>query len=122
MLIQQHILVVAQDPFLRNTHKALLRSVGYQVTSVGSDDLAIASVDRDRFDLILIGRTSLLATTALDQRLRERYPTLCILKIVPDGEADSTFASRSTGPAPGQVLSAVRDLLLKQTPRTTSLR
>jgi DNA-binding NtrC family response regulator len=121
MLVQQHILVVAQDPFLRDTRK-LLSSAGYQVTSVDSDDLAIASVDQDRFDLILIGRTSLLATIALDRRLRERYPTLCILKIVQAGEVDSTFASRSTGPAPRQVLSAVRDLLLTQVPRTTSLR
>ena len=112
MLVQQHILVVAQDPLLRDTRK-LLSSAGYQVTSVDSDDLAIASVDQDRFDLILIGRTSLLATIALDRRLRERYPTLCILKIV---------QARSTGPAPRQVLSAVRDLLLTQVPRTTSLR
>jgi DNA-binding NtrC family response regulator len=120
-MVQQHILIVAHDPFVRNTRKALLHSAGYEVTSVDSDDLAVISVDRDRFDLILIGSTSLLATTALDQRLRDRYPALCILKIVPVGEPDSLFASRTTGPEPAHVLAAVRELLFKEAPRRTSL-
>jgi DNA-binding NtrC family response regulator len=122
MLVQQHILIVAHDPFLRDTRKALLSSADYHVTSVDSDDLAITSVDRDRFDLILIGRSSLLATNALDQRLRERYPALCVLKIVPVGDADSPFASRTTGPEPAHVLAAVRDLLFTKPPRSSSLR
>jgi DNA-binding NtrC family response regulator len=121
-MVQQHILIVAQDPFARNTREALLNRAGYEVTSVDSDDLAVISVDRDRFDLILIDSTSLLATTALDQRLRDRYPALCVLKIVPVGEPDSLFASRTTGPEPSHLLAAVRELLFKEAPRRTSLK
>jgi hypothetical protein len=115
-------LLVAHDPFVRDTRKALLHSAGYEVTSVDSDDLAVISVDRDRFDLILIGSASLLTTTALDQRLRDRYPTLCVLNIVPLGEPDSLSHLAQQDRNPSQVLAAVRELLFKEAPPRTSLK
>jgi DNA-binding NtrC family response regulator len=108
---EHHILVVAQDTLLRKSRHELLRRAGYEVTSVDSDELAITSVDNERFDLVLIGCTSPLSKTSLDQRLRERYPEIRLLKIVMAGDHYSLFASRTTDSEPRHVLTAVRDML-----------
>jgi DNA-binding NtrC family response regulator len=102
---------VSHDPFLRLTRTALLRNAGYDVIPVESDDRAITSVNNERFDLVLIGRSSTPSTFALDQRLRERYPALPVLKITHDGEKYSPYPTRVTDSEPCHVLAALREML-----------
>jgi DNA-binding NtrC family response regulator len=108
---ERHILIVAHDALLRESRQALLRSAGYEVTSVDSDELAITAVDKERFDLVVIGRTSRLSKAALDRRLRERHPDIRVLKIVTAEEPYSLFASRTTDAKPRHVLTAVGEML-----------
>ena len=107
----KRILIVAHDPFLAKTRRALLLSAGYEVALADSDDFAVTSVDRERFDLILIGRNSRLSERALDQRLRERYPQLPVLKITQLNENLSLYASRVTDAEPSHVLAAIKEML-----------
>jgi len=109
--MSKRILIVAHDPVLRNSRRALVQSAGYEVILAESDDLAILSVDNDRFDLVLIGRTSRLSTIALDKRLRNRYPDLLVLKIVAPEEEYSPYPSRVTDARPLDVLRALRGML-----------
>lgn len=64
----------------------MLRQAGYGVESVDSDDAAMALLEVEHFDLVLIGRKSEMVEKGLDRRLRERYPHLLILKIETRGE------------------------------------
>jgi DNA-binding response OmpR family regulator len=110
--VSKRILIVAHDPLLRSTRQSLLKSAGYEVVLAASDDLAIRAVDDERFDLVLIGRKSLLSDMALDQRLRERYPNLAVLKIADAGESFSSYPSRISDPSPYHVLRAIREMLI----------
>jgi DNA-binding response OmpR family regulator len=107
----KRILIVAHNPLLSSTRKALLISAGYEVDLATSDNLALHAVDHERYDLVLIGRRSTLSDMALDQRLRERYPGLAVLKIADAGESFSAYPSRITDPSPYHVLVAIRELL-----------
>jgi DNA-binding NtrC family response regulator len=109
--MSKRILVVAHDPFLRLTRTALLRSAGYEVETAESDDSAISTVDNQRFDVVLIGRRSRGSETALDQRLRDRYPQMLILKIAQPFEPPSSYPSRITDPHPARVLMALKNML-----------
>ena len=71
----------------------------------------MTAVDKERFDLVAIGRTSRLSKAALDRRLRERYPEIRVLKIVTAEEPYSLFASRTTDAEPRHVLTAVEEML-----------
>jgi DNA-binding NtrC family response regulator len=109
--MSKRILIVAQISLLRSTRKSLLKSAGYEVESAESDDLAIRAADDERIDIVLIGRKSLLADVALDQRLRERYPALLVLKVADAGESFSAYPSRITDPSPYNLLRAIREML-----------
>jgi CheY-like chemotaxis protein len=107
----KRILVVAHDAFLRLTRTSLLRSAGYEVETADSDNAAISTVNAQRFDLVLIGRRASGSETGLDQRLRDRYPEMLILKVAQPFEPASPYPSRTTDPNPTQVLMALKDLL-----------
>jgi|ERR1700733_1485125 hypothetical protein len=77
----KRILVAAHDLPLRTTRIALLKQAGYEVESGATDDDAMAILEIERFDSVLIGRKSLLPKKGIDQRLREKYPDLLTLKI-----------------------------------------
>jgi CheY-like chemotaxis protein len=106
----KRILVVADDRPLRTTRVSLLESEGYRVESVESDSAAMALLETETFDLILLGRSSGMHKTFLDQRLREKYPQLLTLKIV-NHEDPSVYPSRLTDSAPEHVIVALREML-----------
>jgi DNA-binding response OmpR family regulator len=107
----KRILVVEHDHPLRGTRVILLKSKGYAVESVETDDQAMELLQIERFDLILLGRRSQLPTKDLDQRIREKFPELFILKIEEKGEIASVYSSRTTDSAPEHVVAALKEML-----------
>jgi hypothetical protein len=88
-----------------------LLAAGYAVSTAETVDQAIALLDANTFDLALIGRRSLMPGKAMDQKLRERYPKLLILKIAEIiGEA-SQYPTRTTNSVPADVLAALKGML-----------
>jgi hypothetical protein len=79
-------------------------------TAENLDD-AIGLLDANTFDLALIGRKSLAPGPAMDQRLRERYPKLLILKIAEIIEEASQYPTKTTGSVPADVLAALKGML-----------
>jgi hypothetical protein len=86
----------------------LLSAAGYTVTSVSSDDDALKLLEADRFDLVLLGRSSELSV-GIDQRLREKHPSLLTLKI--DDLGGSEYPSRMTDSMPEHVIDALKEML-----------
>ena|ERR1700733_5068447 len=107
----KRILVVSHDTMLRSTRVAILERAGYSVMSVATDDDAMKLLETEQFDLVLIGRTSESTLQALDQRLREKYLKLRVLKIQPRGDAASDYSSRTTDALPEHVVDALKDML-----------
>ena len=105
---RKRILVVTQDAPLRETRVMLLKAAGYTVTSVSSDDDALRLLEKDRFDLVLLGRSSELSV-GIDQRLREKHPLLLTLKI--DDLDGSEYPSRVTDSIPEHVIDALKEML-----------
>ena len=110
-LVPKRILVVAHDRMLRTTRVSILDQAGYTVSSAETDDDAMARLETEQFDLILLGRKSQVPKTGLDQRLREKHPNLLILKIQPAGDVVSLFPTRTTDAVPDHVLSALKEML-----------
>lgn len=75
------ILVVCHDPSLRSTRMSLLEAAGYRVESVDYDHEAIARLEVEQFDLVLIGRSSSLPEGTAGRYLRKKYPNLMIVRI-----------------------------------------
>jgi hypothetical protein len=71
----------------------------------------MVTVQNEPFDLILLGRGSRLVQKAIDQRLREKYPELLILKIENATEPRSEYQSRVTDSAPRHVLEVLHEML-----------
>ena len=107
----KRILVVAHYPPLKASRVTLLERKGYRVESVESDDEAMALLETQEFDLILIGRNSMLAEKGLAQRLREKYPNLLTLRIEDVADSSSIYPSRLTDSAPSHVISALHEML-----------
>jgi hypothetical protein len=75
-------------------------------------DDAMAIMENQQFDLVLLGRRSLLPRKQIDQRLREKYTDLLILKIENLlGMERSIYPSRMTDSEPGHVLEALHQML-----------
>jgi hypothetical protein len=89
----------------------LLESKGYKVDSVATDDDAMALLREAHFDLILLGRDSLLFEKRLDQRIRQNYPRQLTLKIQPLGDTVSVYPSRTVDPLPDHVVEALGEML-----------
>jgi DNA-binding NtrC family response regulator len=106
----KRILVVAHDRALNETRVAMARAAGYTVESVATDDDAMRYLEMHQFDLILLGRKSLIPKVGLDQRLSEKYPDLLTLKIDPNNDI-SPWPSRVTDPAPSHVLALLKEML-----------
>jgi DNA-binding NtrC family response regulator len=110
--VPKSILVVAHDRRLRETRVQLLQAEEYTVKSVETGDDAMAILDTEHFDLVLIGRKIKGPGKQIDQRLREKYPDLPILKIQSAGDVErSPYPSRITDYQPQHVLDAVHDML-----------
>lgn len=75
------ILVISHKEALRYTCSAVLKSGGYKVLSVAFDDEAMALLEKGDIDLVPIGRKTSEPGVEIDERLRERFPKLLILKI-----------------------------------------
>jgi hypothetical protein len=110
-LLQKRILVVSHDSGLRASRSALLVAAGYAVATASNPDQAIELLDANTFDLVLIGRRSLVAGKPLDQRLRERYPEILILKIAEVIEEGSRYPTKTTISVPANVLAALKGML-----------
>jgi DNA-binding response OmpR family regulator len=110
-LLQKRILVVSHDSGLRASRSALLVAAGYAVATASNPDEAIELLDANPFDLVLIGRRSLVAGKPLDQRLRERYPEILILKIAEVIEEGSRYPTKTTISVPANVLAALKGML-----------
>ncbi len=89
----------------------MLNKSGYEVESVNSDDAAMTLLETVHFDLVLIGRKSEIPEKGLDQRLRERYPDLLILKIELAGPGTSVYPDQIIDTQPKHLLDALRHLL-----------
>jgi DNA-binding NtrC family response regulator len=96
---------------LCSTRVAILERAGYSVMSAATDDDAMKLLETEQFDLVLIGRKPESAQQALDQRLREKYPKLPVLKIQPRGDAVSDYSSRTPDASPEHVVDALKDML-----------
>ena len=105
------ILVVAHERSLRESRAAVLETQGYAVVSVNTDEEALELLEREVFDLVLLGRNELLSGEGLDQRLREKYPNLLTLKIEAIADEDGAYSSRSTFAPPQFVLKALAEML-----------
>ena len=69
---------------------------------------------KEHFDLILIGRKFQLAKRALDERLRERFPYLLILRIESRGEGPADYyPSKVIDSQPASLMRALQELLGK---------
>jgi len=111
VLLSKRILVVAHDRSLRASRVTLLRKAGYTVEFAEFDDDAMARLATEQFDLVLLGRKSLLPKKGIDQRVREIYPDLLILKIEGKGVDASVYPSRVTDSEPRHVLAALSEML-----------
>jgi CheY-like chemotaxis protein len=98
---------------LRTSRTAILEKAGYSVASVVTDDDAMAILETEQFDLVLIGRESEGRKKALDHRLRDKYPKLLVLKIQPWGDIGSNYPSRTSDTSPEHVVDALKDMLNK---------
>ena len=107
----KRILVVAHDRPLQKSRVHMLEAEGYSVEAVETDDDAIAMLLSERFDLILLGRTSRFAKFGIDQRIRERYPDALVLKIEPTYPMGSKYPSRIVDSEPLHVIDAIREML-----------
>jgi DNA-binding NtrC family response regulator len=110
--VPKSILVVAHDRPLRETRVRLLQGEGYIVKSVATDNDAMAMLENEQYDLVLLGRRSLWTRKQIDQRVREKYPDLLILKIESSPSMEqSIYPSRITDSAPRHVLEALHQML-----------
>ena len=91
-----------------DTRVAILEKADYSVSSVVTNDGAMTLLETEHFALVLIGRQSESLGLALDQRLREKYPKLAVLKIQPRGDAVSEYPSRTTDALPEHVVDALK--------------
>jgi CheY-like chemotaxis protein len=107
----KRILVVAHDRTLGLSRVALLQSAGYTVDFVFSDEAALALLAVEAFDLVLLGRNSKPEQPSLDQRLRERFPDMLLLKIEATGSVPSSYPTRVTDARPANVLAALQQML-----------
>src|SRR6202021_1906544 len=97
-LVPKRIRVVAPDRMLRTTRVSILDQAGYTVSSAETDDDAMALLETEQFDLILLGRKSQVPKTGLDQRLREKHPNLLIPKIHSGADFVVSFPTKRTHP------------------------
>jgi DNA-binding response OmpR family regulator len=109
--VPKSVLIVSHDEMLRTTRAAVLKTGGYSVATAASDNEAMALLETRTFDLVLIGRKTDFPTIEIDERLRERYPKLLVLKIEDLEETARGFADRETDSSPQHVLLALKQML-----------
>jgi DNA-binding response OmpR family regulator len=64
--MQKHILVVTHDLSLLATRSSLLLKAGYAVHSASNGDSALHLLEKEKIDLVVIGRNSLSVSTQID--------------------------------------------------------
>jgi DNA-binding NtrC family response regulator len=105
------ILIVSHDAGLRFSRSELLTKSGYVVETAPSAETAMHSMATSAFDLVLVGRNSLSDRVPIDKQLREKYPSLLILKIVDLIDQSTSFANHMTDAVPENVIAALKGML-----------
>lgn len=88
----------------------MLRSDGYLVCEVESDDAAMTLLAGESFDLVLLGRAGVGSEVGIERGIRERHPDLPLLRIAALDTEASPYC-RTTVQAPAHVLEAIRTML-----------
>jgi DNA-binding response OmpR family regulator len=78
----KRILVGTHDLPLLAIRSSLVLKAGYQVVTAVEADSAIELLGKADYDLVVVGCNSAGLRKQVDQQIREKYPTLPILKIV----------------------------------------
>jgi hypothetical protein len=111
LALAKRILVVAHDRPLKESRVSLLQSQGYSVDSIEIDDDAMKLLETEHFDLVLLGHQSTFPIKGIDQRLKERFPSLPTLKIEIAGVRQSDYPTRVTDPLPQTVIAILHEML-----------
>ena len=101
----KRILRVSPDSDLLQTQVLLLKSQGYKVDAVTSEDEAMSQLRANDFDWVLLGRNLKLFGIQLDDR---NYPKMLTLKIQSTDEEVSLYASRTVDAMPQHVIDALK--------------
>ena len=78
-----HLLVVEDNPEVRDVTVSMLEQLGYEVTAVGDSAAALEAVEGKKFDLVVsdIVMAGTMDGVALAYALRERRPQLPVLLV-----------------------------------------
>ena len=95
---QMHVLIVDDDRLVRRFMSDSLRSLQYQVTAVENGEQAIASLERERFDLLLVD-FAMPGMNGADvaREAQNRQPDIKVLMV--SGHADSAVVEAALGSA-----------------------
>jgi signal transduction histidine kinase len=95
---QMHVLIVDDDRLVRRFMSDSLRSLQYQVTAVENGEQAIASLERERFDLLLVD-FAMPGMNGADvaREAQNRQPDIKVLMV--SGYADSAVVEAALGSA-----------------------
>jgi signal transduction histidine kinase len=95
---QMHVLIVDDDRLVRRFMSDSLRSLQYQVTAVDNGEQAIASLERERFDLLLVD-FAMPGMNGADvaREAQNRQPDIKVLMV--SGYADSAVVEAALGSA-----------------------
>jgi NtrC-family two-component system response regulator AlgB len=121
------VLIVDDEKNIRTTLSMCLESIGYEVTAVGSVELALAAVSRQKFDLAFLD-LRLGEKNGLDllPRLLAENPNLAVVMITAYGTFDTAVEAIKRGavdflPKPFTP-EQVRHVVAKEAERRTHLR
>src|SRR3954447_10988240 len=97
------ILVVDDEPTIRELLRTVLEADGYDVAAVASADAALAVAERRRVDLVL-SDLSMPGASGLDLLLELRARRLRVPFVLVTGSDPSEFAARAAALAVDEVL------------------
>ena len=109
--MQKRILVITHDLTLLATQSSMLLKAGYAVSSADKAESALKLLEKNSFDLVLIGRNSAGLPKQIAQELRGKYPNIIILKIVDIDDQGYSYASHVTDSRPDNVIAAINGIL-----------
>ncbi|MDP9051470.1 MAG: hypothetical protein M3O31_12255 [Acidobacteriota bacterium] len=98
---------------LKLTRAKILQVAGYEVAAVETHEEAVMRLEAERFDLVLVGIKDRHEAKGVDAEVRDRHPSLPILKIAsfPDQLEANQQPTWITDSVPHNVVKAVRELI-----------
>ena len=91
-------LVVDDEPRIRGALARLLELVGYQCTQAGSAAQALATLERERFPVVLTDiRMAGMDGVALLREIRQRWPDVAVLMLTAVAEVETAVACLQAG-------------------------